>query len=126
MTHLLVSDQISVPEGKRWQRPGPLSIHILPGQYILALKSWPGAKKILETVKSSCKKSTIKTRVQAQRLPTCSIPPMRQKMYAREIHRSLDELFGMTEEELANLEYVLCQRPLEPCKRSHEPLNRFV
>jgi hypothetical protein len=47
MTHLLLSDQILVPEGKLWKRFGPLHIHTPPQEYILALKILAGREKDL-------------------------------------------------------------------------------
>lgn len=94
MTHLLLFDQVLVPEGKLWKRFGPLHIHIPPREYILALKILAGREKDLDDCEILLQKSAIKTRTQAQRLLDRYIPPMTQEVYAQEIDESLDELFG--------------------------------
>lgn len=94
MTHLLLSDQVLVPEGRLWKHFGPLSIHIPPKEYILALKMLAGREKDLGDCEILLQTSKIKTRAQAQRLLDRYIPPTTQEMNAQEIRRSLDELFG--------------------------------
>jgi hypothetical protein len=117
MTHLLLSDQVLVPEGKLWKRFGPLHIHTPPQEYILALKILAGREKDLGDCEILLRRSKIKTRAQARRLLDRHIPSPTQQMNAREIDRSLDELFGTAEQGQEKPGVSLCQRPLEPFKR---------
>lgn len=94
MTHLLMYDLVTIPDGNLWKTYGPLHIYAPPEEYILALKIFAGRDKDIEDCKVLLQQIKIKTRQQAQTLLGRYILPDAQQNNAETIARSLDLLFG--------------------------------
>lgn len=94
MTHLLMYDLVTIPDGNLWKTYGPLHIYAPPEEYILALKIFAGRDKDIEDCKVLLQQIKIKTRQQAQTLLDRYILPDAQQNNTETIAKSLDLLFG--------------------------------
>lgn len=98
MTHLLMSDVVTIPKGRLWKRLGPLHIYVPPKEYMLALKILAGRKKDIEDSHLLLQQMTVKTRQHARRLLDRYVSPAAQATNAEEIEQALQELFREDEQ----------------------------
>src|SRR6266567_616801 len=94
LTQMLIYDKIIMPRGKLWKRYGPLHVHALPKEYILALKIMAGRDKDIADCRILLPQTNIRTRQQAQKLLDRYVLPDGQKDEAATIEYSLHVLFG--------------------------------
>lgn len=91
LSHMLMFDEVLVPDGKLWKCFGPLHVYAPSEKYMLALKIAAGREKDIEGCDILIAAAGIQTREQAQQLVEMYLLPVGLRKHAEEIKKGASQ-----------------------------------